>query len=565
MAVQRTQSEAETRLAEMERALAAVREDSEVAYVLLGLSGALAEVRSVGETLELAVRTSAELFGADRCAAASWDDVNDRFEVLAHWGYGDGPVVEDFPYLRQALAEKQPVMISNSPSEGAVISIPLVRWGEDFGGLRLEFDRPREFGDKDLALARGVARQVGVALNNARRFRLLEVLHNFGMTIGGSLPLSKVVGDTIEGTIELLSADAAWVYLLDPSRRLLVSAGGRSSGLALPERLARVDLSEEPWSELVRGEPVMVPRLGERFGDDRDLVGVATPLFSAGAWFNGALLAVFERSRAPSPDELEAFRVLAVQSSQSIENARRYERERSVARSLQKGLLSVDVPDLDGFEIEALYETTESDVGGDLYDVFQLPDGRCALVVGDVSGKGAEAAAQTAMVKYTLRAFATQDPLPSSVIDQLNESLVRDLPEDRFVTLVYALFDPSGGHFEITVAGHPAPLIYRTSGDVETIPSHGTIVGALSGERYGQSGFDLDPGELLIAYTDGLVEIRSNGELFGTERLHASLRDRGKDPIGIARGIFEDARRFGEISDDTIVLSLARSPHHRRR
>lgn len=559
------------RIGELEATLAHVREDSELAYVLLGLSGALAEVRSVKDTLDIAVRTTAELFSADRCFAARWDPIGEHFELQATWGYSSeeektiasatGP--DAYPLLQKALAQEKPIMIATEEpvEEGAAIAIPLTRWGERFGGLRVAWDSPRPFGSRDEALARGIARQVGTALNNARRFHLLQVLRSIGTRLGSVLTLATVKRAILEGLVELLNAEGAWAYLIDPTRRTLVSSGGTTSGLSLPERLARIDLDDPRWATLYQDGAPMIVDLSAEFGGSHDLVGVAIPLFEGSAR-EGALLAILDRSRIPAREELEACQVLAVQSSHAMRNARRFDRERAVARSLQRGLLLAEMPRIGGYRIDALYEPAddESDVGGDLYDVFELPDGRYGLVVGDVSGKGAEAAAQTAMVKFTLRAFATRDPVPSSAIFHLNNSLVRDLPEDRFVTLVYALFDPGDGSFHATVAGHPPPLIYRRPGEVESIPSHGTIVGALEGERYEQSSFVLDRGQALLSFTDGLIEARSGDDFYGMNRLAAALEDEAYNgsPDRLARRIFERARSFGRVGDDAVVLSLVR-------
>ncbi|MDQ3878919.1 MAG: SpoIIE family protein phosphatase, partial [Actinomycetota bacterium] len=171
----------------------------------------------------------------------------------------------------------------------------------------------------------------------------------------------------------------------------------------------------------------------------------------------------FSRPLTADAEEIEALAVLAGQGAMAIENARRFERQRAVARSLQKGLLLTETPKLEGIEIGALYEAAagEADVGGDFYDVFELTDGTYALVVGDVSGKGAAAAAQTAMAKYMLRAFATRNPTPSSVLFHLNNALVQSFEEDRFTTIVYAVLDAATGQVVLARGGHPPPLIYR--------------------------------------------------------------------------------------------------------
>ncbi|HEU4480500.1 MAG TPA: PP2C family protein-serine/threonine phosphatase, partial [Actinomycetota bacterium] len=237
-------------------------------------------------------------------------------------------------------------------------------------------------------------------------------------------------------------------------------------------------------------------------------------------------------------------------------------RERSVARKLQAGLLTTEMPDLGASEIGAVYEAAddEAEVGGDFYDVIELEDDRFGLVVGDVSGKGAEAAAQTAVVKYMLRAFALRNPAPASALYDLNNALARDLAEDRFVTLMYAVFDPRQRRCSIAVAGHPPPLIYRRDRDeVDQVDTQGPIMGAFEDQRFEHVSAELAGGDVFLAYTDGLLEARSGEEFFGLDRIRSSLQRhaRRSHAAEMARHIYEDARRFGQINDDTVVFVLA--------
>src|SRR5687768_13002617 len=178
--------EHEQRVRDLEETLQSLREDSEIAHVLLGLAGLLGEVRSVEETLDTAVRVVPELLGADRCFAATRLGVGRRFAIMAQTGFEEGQVQalvdathteQGLPLLSLALKDRSPLLVPDAARDqrvtgvniqhrqlGAYMGIPLVRWGEEFGGLALEYEEPREFKAKDLALARGIARQVGVAL-----------------------------------------------------------------------------------------------------------------------------------------------------------------------------------------------------------------------------------------------------------------------------------------------------------------------------------------------------------------------------------------------------------------
>ncbi|MDQ3982912.1 MAG: serine/threonine-protein phosphatase, partial [Actinomycetota bacterium] len=229
---------------------------------------------------------------------------------------------------------------------------------------------------------------------------------------------------------------------------------------------------------------------------------------------------------------------------------------------LQEGLLATELPEVPGFESAAVYEPAsgEADIGGDFFDVFDLGDGSFAIVVGDVSGKGAEAAAYTAMAKYMLRAFAIRNAQPASVLYHLNNALVTGFGEDRFATLMYALFDPAEHKLTIAVGGHPPPLLYRAATDeVEAVTVSGSIVGAFEDQAFDQTSFTLGPRDVMLAFTDGLVEARrGGGELFDKERVVDSLarHAHGASATQVTQSVFGDAKSFGEINDDTVVFAL---------
>ncbi|HEX2049387.1 MAG TPA: SpoIIE family protein phosphatase [Actinomycetota bacterium] len=574
----------DVRIRELERTLELLREESEVAHVLLGLSGALSEVRSVEQTLEMAVRTVPELLSADRCFAATWDPGRRRFAIQAHFGYDDDRArfldelagdEDGLPLLEEVVEGHAPVFVPDVVADGrlgaalarrrgmgAFVGIPLLRRGEQFGALAIEFSDARSFSPKDEALARGVARQVGAALANARQFNLLQALRAFGLRVGSRLRLGAVVDEVAAGAATLLAGDGAAIYLLDQSRSVLVGAANYGVRPPGAERFARIDLRLEPWNDLLHGKTVTVPALGDASSDPEGAVGaVAAPILGSESPVLGAVVVFFGRSLALGADEIEALSVLAAQAAMAIENSQRFERQRRVARSLQQGLLATEMPPMVGCSIGAIYEPAsgESDIGGDFYDVFDLGDGVFGIVVGDVSGKGAEAAAHTAQTKYMLRAFAMRNPAPASVMFHLNNALVSGLGEDRFATVVYAVYEPAVRRCQLAVAGHPPPLRYRAEdGSVEVVDPSGGLIGAFEGQEFSAATLALAPGDLLVAYTDGLVDARRGGELYGRERLEAAIARLapGATPEELTRRIYEDATDFGEVNDDAVVFVL---------
>lgn len=570
------------RIRALEQTLESLRADSEVAHVLLGLSAALAEVRTVEETLDKAVRMVPELCGADRCFAATWDDVNARFGIVAESGFdADASALlhelaeaeDGLPLITQALSERIPLLVGDVIADervpverararklGAVIGLPLLRWGDNFGGLGIEYLHPKQFGSKDAALARGIARQVGVALANARRFNLLQGLRAFGLLVGTQASLGSVVATTARSAGDLLGGDGAMLYFHDSQHNALVSASGYGLGFGA-EKLSRIDLSEDPWTALPRGETISV-QLRETLGDeDIPSCGVFAGVPGLESPLVGVVAVLFSRSALVGKDEVEALNVLAAQAGTAIENVRRFERQKRVARSLQSGLMTTETPDMKTCRFGAVYEaaSSDSDVGGDFFDLFELPEGRVGIVVGDVSGKGAEAAAQTAMAKYMLRAFALRNPAPPSVLFHLNNALVQGLPEDRFITVVYGLLDPEERRVQMALGGHPSPLVYRAeTADVEVVDPEGSIVGAFEDQQFDSAVIDLQEGDVLVAFTDGLLETRSGEEMYGRERIIESLARHapGMEAEALARLIYEDAAVFGTVSDDTVVFAV---------
>ena len=575
-----TSDEQARRISELEQTISSLREDSEVAHVLLGLAGVLAELRSVEETLDMAVRVVPDIMGADRCYAATLVGATQGYRLLAHGGFEGERLAEltetaskpdGFPVLDAALEERQPLLLdatSDDPKAevlglraqglAATICLPLVRWGEEFGGILLEFDTPRTFGTKELALARGIARQIGQALVNARRFNLLADLREFGQRIAPKLSQADVITFVANSSIDLLSGDAAGIYFFDATTERLLGppTGLVGEHLHLPHQ---IDLKDARWAPLAAGETL---HISEAFTADGSNWSVAAaPIVGSQSRLAGAVVVFFRRSFSLAPDEMEALSVLAAQAALSLENARRFEREMQRARSLQRGLLT-PLPKLTGCEIAAVYDPAsgQAEIGGDFYDAFELPDGRVGVVVADVSGKGAEAAARLATAKYMLRAFALRNPVPSSVLFHLNNALVHDLEDERFATLVYGLLDPAAHEATFAIAGHPPPLLYRAeTGEIETIELPGAILGAFEDVNYEQQSYALSPGDFFVAFTDGVIEARSeDGSFYGRKPIERGLIEYAGTMTAqeLADRMLQDVKDFGTLNDDTVIFAL---------
>lgn len=202
---------------------------------------------------------------------------------------------------------------------------------------------------------------------------------------------------------------------------------------------------------------------------------------------------------------------LARRAAVAVDNARLYQERSSIARTLQGSLLPPSLPKMEGFEVAARYQPTGegNEVGGDFYDVFERGRHEWVVVIGDVCGKGPEAAALTGLSRYTLRAAAMKERRPSRALEVLNE-VILDEGTDRFCTAALARVVRRGDRVLLTVScgGHPRPHVLRADGVVEPIGRHGTLLGVFPDTSLPEDVVELSPGDAVIFYTDGLVEDR---------------------------------------------------------
>ncbi len=247
----------------------------------------------------------------------------------------------------------------------------------------------------------------------------------------------------------------------------------------------------------------------------------------------------------------------------------RAERERSrVARVLQETLLPPVMPEVRGMDLAARYRAAGAAnvVGGDFYDVFEVGGGAWALVLGDVSGVGPEAAAITGQARYTVRAVAGDEPTPSGVLRRLNDAIGGRV-DDRFLTAVYLRIQPSPDGVDIAMSrgGHPPPLVLRDSGAVEALDAAaGLPLGMFPDAQVSDLRCVLQPGDAIVLYTDGVIEARdTSGEQFDQNRLEALLATcAGRTADGIARRIELAAMDFQDdtASDDVAIVVLRADP-----
>jgi PAS domain S-box-containing protein len=261
--------------------------------------------------------------------------------------------------------------------------------------------------------------------------------------------------------------------------------------------------------------------------------------------------------------DLELAEELARRCATALDNARLFNERAYIARTLQESLLPSELPEIPGIEAAARFRPIGrgNDVGGDFYDLFQSGGRGWTVVMGDVCGKGPDAAAVTALARYTLRAAAMHERLPSRSLRLLNEALLRQRDDRRFCTVAYAYLESHDGGVRIGVSsgGHPLPMLLHPDGTVESIGAPGTLLGVLPDPSLEDRSVSLSPGDTLVFYTDGVIEGRGADVTFDEDGLRGLLAEcagAGADAIAARVEDAAFAAQENNPRDDIAVLVL---------
>jgi serine phosphatase RsbU (regulator of sigma subunit) len=309
-------------------------------------------------------------------------------------------------------------------------------------------------------------------------------------------------------------------------------------------------------------------RAGEVVADART---VTAPLNTPAGTIGALTLGMGVSGRRFAGEDVDLVRSLAARAALHVHNARLYQERSHIALTLQASLRPRALPAIPGAEVAARFLPAgdQNAVGGDFYDVFDGPDGTWTAIVGDVSGKGAEAAALTSLARHTLRAAAMVADDPGANLALLNRAMYADSAPGDFCTVLYAHLRPAGDGFDVRLSngGHPPPLLLRAGGRVEHLEGgRGPVVGAIPEAVFGHAQVRLDPGDLLLLYTDGVTEVRPSDVAFGEHELEATLAAHAGDPAdAVVQAVARRAVEIqpGEPRDDIALLAIravARDP-----
>ena len=375
------------------------------------------------------------------------------------------------------------------------------------------------------------------------------------------LAIDMVQGGEVH-TVATVHSDAARRELVGYLGRRFGGAGGIIPDVADVLRDGRARLHErvdlDQWPALTNPEHrAMLTSVGIHSA-------IVVPLTARGRTFGAMTCVIGDSNLSYSRGDVDLAEDLARRAALSIDNARLFADRAHVARVLQRSLLPPEMPEVEGAEVAARYRASEagSEIGGDFYDVFQTADDRWSVVLGDVSGKGTDAAVLTGLARHTLRAAAMRASGPVEVLSALNHAIMAQNDGERFVTLAFLQmgFTPDGAELVISSAGHPNPLVVRPDGSVEAVEACGGIIGLFDDVPIEHETWTLRGGDALVLYTDGVLEARdADGEFYGDDRLRALLAAcAGRPAAEIAERIETAVMAFqdGSPRDDIAILVI---------
>jgi len=405
---------------------------------------------------------------------------------------------------------------------------------------------------------------------------LIEITQN----ISRAIAIDEILPKVLDSLFNIFSqADRGFVVLCTPEGRLIPKAFKQRQGQEQEgARMSRTIINEvvKQKQAILSADAASDARfeLSQSIADFRIRSMMCAPLVTG----EGNVLGVIQidtldqRSRFTN-DDLEVLASVASQGAFAIDNAQLHEKQLqqqkvqadlNAARQVQKNLLPTAPPTVEGYQFFDFYEAA-NEVGGDFYDYIVLRDGRVAVVLADVSGKGVAAALVMAKLSAAVRYCLASEPSASKAVDRINENFCSSGWEGRFATFVLALLDPKTNKVAIVNAGHMPPFIRRADGTIEELAPEiaGLPLGVTDGITYESAEITLAAGEMITLFTDGISEaLNPANELYTLQRLQKVLGGAADNATTMGRAILDDVKRHAANraqSDDMCLVVFGRN------
>ena len=495
----------------------------------------------------------------------------------------------------QAAQSRQAVLIDDVtkdrryipavPNVRSELAVPLITKNRVIGVIDIEAREPGSFTEEHSRMLTLVASRVAAGIENAQLYtrttkqaRILLLLNEIARELTSILNLDELLGRIAELVQKLIDYQMFSILLLDATGQKLqhrfslrfkenihlkheIPLGHGLVGTAAESKLAVLvpDVSKD--SRYIQTNPETRSELAVPLIYKNKVIGVLDLEHTRRGFF--------------TEEHQRTMTTLAAQIAIAIENARLYEeigrqerrleRDLSLARELQMRLLPQARPKLAHLDVAAKFVPART-IGGDLYDFIPYSMSRLALVVGDVSGKGAPAAIYAALVSGILRSHAPIEPSPAEMLSAVNLSLAERRIEAQFVSIIYAVWDDAQRMLTIANSGLPRPL-HVHGGKIEVVEATGLPLGLFDEAEYDEFKFRMKPGDMFVFFSDGILDARNRkGELFGRGRVERIVADCAhKSADCVVTSLFEAAAEHSAgvetFDDQTVVAIRVRNPH----
>lgn len=579
----------------------AQKEEAWISTALLQVAEATGQAISPEDVLQTVAQITPLLAGVEWCAVFLRED--DEFRMVEVSGIREAIALLHQDYrisldqwqpLREMIELGRPILLDAdaSPPEGIRVSVsfvqavllPLFAKGEVFGMLIIgQREGEAPLTARKIDLASGIANQAAVAIDRAQLYTAQQeeqwtttVILQVAEAVNSQFDLSNTLEAIVRHTTLLVGVTKCGIFRWDDNAEHFI--GSTSSGFS-PEIEASLTkthfaINEHPFFVALaatddaiicgNGSPYSVPdRLGTIF-ESEAILGL--PLIAQGTLVGAILVdhtgleGASEQRRLNILTGIADQCALAIQTAQLQEEAlavRSFDREMELARNIQLSLLPEKPPDIEGWDIAAYYRPARL-VGGDFYDFIPISDGKYAFVVADVADKGVPAAMFMTVCRTVIRAVASPQRTPLETLQRVNELIVRDNRSELFFTGWYGILDAETGMLAFSSGGHNPPLLVRENGQFQELRLKGIALGLFDRIKLNEATLVLEPGDVLLAYTDGLTEARREDMTeFGEADLYINaVKSRGKSAQQIADKIVSSVDRFtsGQPAFDDLTL-----------
>ncbi|HEU0304230.1 MAG TPA: SpoIIE family protein phosphatase [Gaiellaceae bacterium] len=557
----------------------------------------LSAAATAAEVADVIVQQTRKALAADGVLVYQLEAERDELRLIAHAGYPEHVVDGRRTVPRDDLSPVADVVESGEqivlrtraqiderydrpgvtvdPEDESLYSFPLTARDRTLGALQFVYRAPTVLESGILAIAGTIFRQGAVALDRSLGYeqelvtrRRSERLQLLTASLSGALTPGDVASIFIDEVLGSIGADAAALSVVDDDSGLMnpVAWKGVPDDL-IEDRGVPLSANRPGAKALRRRRPAYyqdIEELAVDFPQSQERAEASgmrsfayLPLWAAGSPIGLAVLGWRDPNRLAHDDRpfLEA---VAAQCALALDRARRYEGERLVAETLQRSVLPETIPSMEGVRVAALYLPGSSavNVGGDWFDTLMLRDGTLGFVVGDVVGKGVEAAATMAQLRNGMRALALDQRTPGETVTKLN-LLLASYTDVPFATLGYVTLDPATLEATVTSAGHPPPLVVSPDGRVRFLEGAGGLpLGAEPSATYAEWRTRLEPAAMVVLYTDGLVERPDRSIDDGLELLAQAAAQAPREPDAFVDAVVEEMLGTGARGDDVAILVI---------